>query len=355
MTTQDYLKSRIRDLLDEADELAADGFDPEEMSRFVRDAAAMFERFLKQARLKRPPAKLNLYDLIEALRYEGVAGTELRKLHDVRDKANEGKHDPTVLITHQDVRRTLQGAIEAIDALAAARLPDVLAPRVPQFRHRFLIAAWDHYVSNETELLVWPAVKLDSPAGRIEPAPIDSFQLIHKDEASLRSQLDSAGSRHEDVDPVTLNVLRAESDFAWAAHWEGEYRDLVAICSSVQHDLDLLPGLARADDSRSVSAALAMSAVDLDPGDGSVPNANDLLAHAATVYGIRRQSGATSRLTPAFEDFLATASKDVAHPLGGPRFLGRDSFLTDSKSAVHRSFDIGVALLQDGMMLCDLT
>jgi hypothetical protein len=56
VTGERYLTSRLQQLRAEAKDLSEE-FDAEEMWRFVRDAAAMFERFLQGAGLSQPPGQ----------------------------------------------------------------------------------------------------------------------------------------------------------------------------------------------------------------------------------------------------------------------------------------------------------
>jgi hypothetical protein len=230
MTGGDYLKSRFREFLAEAEELASHEFDAEQMSRFVRDAAALFERFFKRMRLTRPPADPSLNNLINALKHEGVTAPERAKLHRVRTAANEAKHDPSRLVTYADVALILAGAIEAVDALAQHGIAEIVDHHVPRYRRRFLLALWDHLAAGESEMYVWPAVNVrQSETGVLIPSEMESFQFRYADEEKALQQLNAAGDLHwEGVGEPTLSALRGVGDFARAGHWEGEYRDLIA-------------------------------------------------------------------------------------------------------------------------------
>jgi hypothetical protein len=93
-----------------------------------------------------------------------------------------------------------------------------------------------------------------------------------------------------------------------SGYWEGTYRNLVSACAPHQHDLDLLPGLARHDQEGPVAAALAMTVVDLIqpvPPPSARPVDDELLAHAAMHYALKRMTPTTDDLAPVFARFIA--------------------------------------------------
>jgi len=157
------------------------------------------------------------------------------------------------------------------------------------------------------------------------------------------------------VDRSVIDALEMDGEFTEAGYWEGTYRDLVVACAPGQHDLDLLPGLARHDQESSVFAALAMSTVDVyADASSATPDVDDLLAHAASEYAIRRRSRATLDLAPAFVTFIEAIPPEFSERLLGPRFLSPTRFEEMAPVAVLVDTDLGVALDPDGWLLAEL-
>ena len=354
LTGEEYLISRLEGLRAEARLLAEDEYDGEEMWRFIRDAAALFERFLQTATLNQPPANTKLFHLINALEQDG-ASTEVREaLHAVRDTANDGKHDASTNTSYRRIDGLLADAEEAVRELAQLGIPEVANAFDPPYRRRFLIAVYDHLAGGESEFYVWPAGQEPRGTGLGGPRELDSFQFHFRDEEKVRAQLARSGDlTFGDVDPEIVAALRADAEYTEAGYWEGSYRDLVTACAPHQHDMELLPGLARHDQVGAVRAALAMTMVDVlqpVPAPGERPNEQDLLAHAAMHYAVSRQTPATAAVAPRFAQFVANLPHQGAL-LRGPRWLNAGSFAELVPRAVMIEEELGIALLPDGTLV----
>jgi hypothetical protein len=355
VTGEQYLTSRLQQLRGEANALSEEEFDPEEMWRFGRDAAAMFERFLQGASLSQPPSNTKLFHLVNALEHDGVAETDRQRIHAIRKAANDGKHDPAADMSYGTIDKLLAGGEKAVAAMATAGVPGVVGEFVPPYRRRFMIAVYDHLTGGESEFYVWLAGNEPRMvgAGRLAPHEIESFQFKFSDEEHVRRALDATGDlAWGSVPDLTIEALKEDSEFTEAGYWEGAYRDLVAACAPHQHNMELLPGLARHEQVGPVVAALAMSAVDLMKAGGTRPDAEALLAQAAVAYAIRRTSRATTNVAPAVAAFLTTLPSTVDRLLG-PRFLGKARFAEGAEAAVSTDADLGFAVDANGWLLVE--
>jgi hypothetical protein len=355
VTGERYLISRLRQLRGEAKALSEEEFDAEEMWRFVRDAAAMFERFLQRAGLSQPPNSSTLNHLVNALEHDGVDEPDRQRLHAIRTAANDGKHDPAADTSYDTIDKLLANGEKAVEAMAAAGVPGVVGEFTPPYRRRFMIAVYDHLTGGESEFYVWLAG--NEPAltgtGRLGPAEIETFQFKYSDEQHVRQALEAAGDLTwgNVADPI-VQALKEDGEFTEAGYWEGSYRDLVAACAPHQHNMDLLPGLARHEHAGPVVASLAMSAVDLMTPGSPRPDVEALLAQAAAVYAIRRNSRVTERIAPAVADFLAALPPTV-DSLRGPRFLGKARFAEAADHAVSANADLRFAVDDNGWLLVE--
>lgn len=355
VTGERYLTSRLRQLRGEAKALSEEEFDAEEMWRFVRDAAAMFERFLQGAGLSQPPTSTKLFHLTNALEHDGVAEPDRQRIHAIRGAANDGKHDPAADTSYGTIDSLLADGEKAVAAMAAAGVPGVVGEFLPPYRRRFMIAVYDHLTGGESEFYVWLAGNEPQPAGagRLEPREIEIFQFKYSDEQRVREALEATGDLSwGTVAAPVVQALRESSEFSEAGYWEGSYRDLVAACAPHQHNMDLLPGLARHEQAGPVAASLAMSAVDLMTLRGPRPSVEELLAQAASAYAIRRNSHATEVIAPKVAALLAELPPRV-ETLRGPRFLGKVRFAEAATAAVSADADLGFAVDDDGWLLVE--
>jgi hypothetical protein len=278
-------------------------------------------------------------------------------LHEVREAANDGKHDASIDTSYRRVDQQLAAAEEAIGELSRLGIPEVACPYEPPYRRRFLIAVYDHLTGGESEFYVWPAGQEPRGTGLGGPRQVETFQFEFRDEANVRAALERTGDLHfGDVEPEIVEALKQDAEYTESGYWEGTYRDLVNSCAPHQHDLDLLPGLARHDQEGPVAAALAMTVVDLlqpVPPPSARPADDELLAHAAVHYAVKRTTPATAHLAPLFAQFIAELP-DQPTVLSGPRWLNSDRFHREGESAVHRDDALGIALLADGTLLFKL-
>ena len=355
VTGEQYLTSRLLQLREEAKAVSEEEFDAEEMWRFVRDAAAMFERFLQGAGLSQPPTNTKLFHLVNALEHDGVDELDRGRIDAIRRAANDGKHDPAADMSYGAIDILLADGEKAVAAMATAGVPGVVGEFVPPYRRRFMIAVYDHLAGGESEFYIWLAG--NEPrlvgAGRLAPREIESFQFKYSDERHVRQTLDATGDlTWGNVADLTVQALKEDSEFTEAGYWEGAYRDLVAACAPHQHNMDLLPGLARHEQAGPVVASLAMSAVDLMTSGGPRPDDEALLAQAAAAYAIRRNSRATLNIAPAVAAFLAALPPTVDR-LRGPRFFGKARFDEAARIAVFADADLGFAVDDSGWLLVE--
>lgn len=348
MNGADYLKHRIRHLSQEIAALARTAeFDAEDPWRFVRDAAALLERFLQGCTLRYPPADSKLYNLIEALAHEGVSPAVRDDLHAVRRAANAGKHDANRDLTTIEAARLLAAAESAIAALASSGIPEFSAAYRAKYRRQYLIAVYYHY-TGESEFAVFLAAHKPRPTDAIGYGPpiIELFQCDIAADAAIRTSLAELGRAVFDggVDPAILEALRRDSEFAFAWLWEGGHQDLVAAFAPHQHSMDLIPGLLRGDHGQSVLSSMVSAAVEMArPFDWA-----DLLLKTDADYGVSRRGTLARPIAESVAELVGKVPDSVV--LGGPRWLDRDSYALLTQDTLAEDRRLGVAVLQDGTL-----
>jgi hypothetical protein len=342
MTGREYLASRLERHIRELDELArASEFDAEDPWRYVRDAAALLERFLQNCTLRRYPRDPKLFNLINALEFDSVDAGSRQALHAVRDLANKAKHDATRLISTGDARRLLIDASNAIAGVAQAGVPEFLKPYQPRYVRRYVIGGQDHLTGGEVELFIWLAAF--PPDARVavgaDPNPVEIFQIAHRDEEALKVDLAAVGHLDEQpaLEPHVRDGLEREMDLSFAWTWEGAHGDLMRTVAKAQHSMALIPGLLRGDDPASVRSAIAAALVELPrPLDWK-----DVVLKIELDYGISRRGTESMSAAKAAATFVATIPERLI--LTGPRWLPRDQFeqATSDGYRANRAIDIG--------------
>jgi hypothetical protein len=220
-----------------------------------------------------------------------------------------------------------------------------------------LIAVYDHPTGGESEFYIWPCGMEPRGETLIGPPAIETFQFQFRDEEAVRQALAATGDlRFGDVDADIVAALKQDSEFTECGYWEGSYRDLVRACAPHQHEIELLPGLARHDHKRPVAAALAMTVVDLSqplPPQNKRPSAMDLLAHAAMQYAVRRRTPVAEQLARAVGQFVAELPDEVLQ-LSGPRFVKHERYAIEKRAALHSDDVLGFAVLPDCTLFAEI-
>jgi len=349
MTGAEYLEFRLRHLSDELSRLATEvEFDAEDPWRYVRDAAALLERFLKSCALRRPPSDRKLYNLIEALEFDGVDETIRSDLHAVRVAANAGKHDSSRYLTIIDGVQLVAAATSAVVSLVASGIPELSNQYRAEYRRQYIIGVYDHFASGETEFAVFLAAYPPQPTDHIGYGPpiIESFQCQYSAENAIRDALERTGRAvfNGGVSKDVETALRQDDEFAFAWLWEGGHQDLVAAFAPHQHLMDLIPGLLRGDHFESVLSSTISAAVEVArPFEWA-----DLILKTSADYGISRQGTHTLPIAEAVAELVASVSEEVV--LGGPRWFDAARFNLLMDDAIVVSNKIPVAVLADGTL-----
>ena len=324
MTAAQRLEQRLQTLLEELALMASRAeFEAEDPFRFVRDAAALWERTLKTCTLSSAPSDPTLNHLTHALEHDGVSADMRDALHAVRRVANKGKHDPTRLISTREARELVEATLPVPVALEAAGIPEMRAPAQFGQRRRYMIGVYDHFTGGETEFSIWLEGHAPrEPMGIVSPTAVKIFSIRYQDEGEVRQNLADAGdAQFENAMPPDIEkALKSDSDFFQAWSWEGGHRELVRCFAPHQWNLELIAGLARGDHVPSVLSAAAMALVDTSrPADWT-----DLLWKMSAEFGIWRRGTQSEIVARLATDLLGG---QVERPLWGPRWASGESAL----------------------------
>lgn len=350
MTGAEYLHRRFQRLIDELEMLGGEvEFDAEDPWRFVRDAAAILERWLQRCTLRRPLRDGRLVTLIDALKGEGVPVAAREALHGIRKAANAGKHDASRRMSSLEAERLLEGAQSAIEAIAIAGVPELLAAYSPEYKRRYIIAVYDHFTGGEVEFNIWLAAyppDPEPPPG-YDPPQVELFQIRHDDEEAVKESLEATGRiiYEGGVPEDVQKALRADAEFTFAWVWEGSHHDLVTAFAPYQHEMNVIAGLLRGDHAQSVISSVAAAATEMPrPFDW-----RDLLLKLESEYGVSRRGTEARSLAEGVSRLIKEIPETVQ--LSGPRWLDGSGYQEAAMTALALDDRLGLAVLQDGTVL----
>lgn len=322
MKAGEKLEAQFASLIRELDQTSrGTEFEEEDPFRFVRDAAALWERTLKRCTLTTPPRDPSLNNLIDALQFDNVDQGTRSALHRLRRAANQGKHDPASTISTAVAGQLIEATMPALGQLEASGVRELAATAKFDQRRRYVVEVIDHYASGETEYGVYLIGNAPDATQFMMPSAIEKFAVKFGAEDSIKAQLVATGhaSFAEKTGEAFTNALD-EGDFIARWDWEGNHRDLVAAFAPHQWHVELIPGLSRADHIPSVISAAALALVDIArPADWK-----DLVWKMSTDFGIWRRGTVVERLARAAIELVGGS---LDRSLYGPRWISRQDAL----------------------------
>jgi hypothetical protein len=323
-------EGRLRRLTQELDRATENiEFEDEDVFRFVRDAAALWERTLKGCTLSHYPSDPHLYNLTNALEFNGVDAPLREALHELRKAANKGKHDADATLTSMMARSLIEATIPALAQLESAGIVELIA--IAQFnqRRRYVIDIFDHYATGETEYAVYLVASAPGDHPVLAPEPVELFAVkFDVEEAVKRRLADSGHAVFANVGAELPAVLGGDYIGRW--EWEGTHRDLVAAFAAYQQNAELIAGLSRADNYPSVISAAALAMVDV----ARPAQWQDLLWKMSADFGIWRRGTIAAEVAQAV---VALCGGQITDTYYGPRWLNRNDVL--SSTSAERRFE----------------
>ncbi|VVO74249.1 CHAD domain-containing protein [Pseudomonas fluorescens] len=315
------IEGRLNRLIDELNRATESAeFEDEDVFRFVRDAATLWERTLKRCTLSNHPSDPSLYHLINALELNGVDTERRDALHELRKAANKGKHESDSTMTTAGARNLIQSTIPALVQLESAGISELAAAADFNQRRRYIIDLFDRYTTGDTEFAVYLLGGVPGVDSILAPKQIEVFDVKYNTEDAIKTRLAETG--HADFVNGGAGLTRPYGDdFAGRWEWEGTHRDLVAAFAPHQWNADLITGLSRADHFPSVISAAALAMVDV----ARPAQWKDLLWKMSADFGIWRRGTVVEKIARAA---VALSGEQIEHIYYGPRWLTRSDVLS---------------------------
>lgn len=295
-------------------------YEDDDVLRFVRDAAALWERTLKRCTLSSPPSDPSLFNLTNALEFNGIDVDGRNALHELRKAANKAKHDADASLTAARARSLIEATIPTLVLLEAAGVVELAAVAEFNQRRRYIIDVFDDYAGGDTEYIVYLVASAPGVDPVLAPEPVELFAVEFGVEEAIKERLANTGHATFTNAGAVLSASAGGGDYIGRWNWEGTHRDLVAALAPYQWNADLIPGLSRADHYSSVISAVALAMVDV----ARPAQWKDLLWKMSTDFGIWRRGTIAAEVAQAAVGLCGGQISQIYH---GPRWLDRNDVL----------------------------
>jgi hypothetical protein len=354
-THHQRFQESIATWLERADKLAVSGFELSHARNLISGIGGCTEIFIKTALLPSVPPKMEFDACINALKREGVDKTDRETLHRLRILYNENKHNSTCIPSVLELQELIPAISEVVRKFARQNMGVINAEAVLRYRQVFWIAAWDNFIGGDTE------VHVISPARSAWPPDLDLAYVDMSAWDQFKSSLSMAGSMRDGqgcIPDSVLNSFGEDSDFLQALVFEGAYRDLISILASYERREDLIPGLRREDDTRSMMQAFTLASVDIGSQSKNLKSVEELsvaIADCAVgTYAVPKSYNLLRHMANNFAEMLLRVQEPNRNRLAGPIWLGKEDFASEERSAQSKHPYLPVLVSADNTVMFEL-
>ena len=335
--------SDFESALKSLDDLAKEPYEPSDVRDVLSTLGAQTELFLKSVVFPAKNPRNTLEWFIDELGTVGVPQSLRDNLHELRRKYNTAKHDPTSVIPIVTANQIVRDARDSISHVVSNHLGSVDAVSSPHLHRVYWIAAWDHYVHGDTEVHVILPIDSEHWLG---PPTLDIVYINGLAWGSVKDDLDALGDVHDGrgiIPDIQYDRFNADSDFAGALVFEGDYRDLITTLASKELRQDLIPGLNRHEDSSAMINAFLLAAVDIASACGPDESlVDDIKQQAIRVYAVPNEFRHAEHLAEGMAEMIRNVATAERGNLTGPSWVGKDRFDVLQQNAIsrHGKYDI---------------
>jgi hypothetical protein len=350
-TYGEQIMKEFESVLSNLERLSHEGYEPSQVRDVVTSIAFKTELFLKSVILPAARPRNTFEWFIDELSTVGVSQAARDKLHVLRRKYNDAKHDPNATINLVAAVSIVRDGFDSIRELVSNGCGSANAP-VPQHLSRaYWIAAWDHYIGGDTEVHIIIPAKSEHWLG---PPSFDTIYVRMEAWDSIKAELGRLGVFADGfglIPDSQYRIFQSESDFLGAWVFEGDYRSLITTLAKHELRQDLIPGLNRQDSAKPMILAYLLAAVD---------TVNNLLSDADFETRIDDQAKLIYAVPPDYKhsEYLAGGMASMFrlvpvsdwHRITGPSWVSKETFdtLLPTSRAKHPKYCV---LIDDDFVL----
>jgi len=318
-------------------------YEPTQIRDVLSTVGAKFEIFLKSVALPGRNPRNTFEWFIDELENAPIDQPFRDKLHALRRKYNDAKHNPAIVIPLLDAIQIVEDARTAIDEITKKGVGSVAAVVSPHMQRVFWIAVWDHYIGGDSEVhVILPGESehwLGPPTFDIIYVSMSGWDLV----AASLPLVGTFKSGKGLIPDAQYGAFKSDSDFLGAWVFEGDYRSLITTLA--QHELrqELIPGLNRHENSGSMILAFLLASVDV-VGGVAVPKdlASEIIKQVTSVYAVPLDF----RHSQYLADNLSEMFQKIPHAewarISGPVWMRESGYghFAPTSRAKHPKYDI---------------
>jgi hypothetical protein len=205
------------------------------------------------------------------------------------------------------------------------------------------VAAWDHYIGGDSE------IHIIVPTTSGWPPDLDLIYIDMRSWDTVKATLATSGGLKPGKGIIPKHFyeeFEAEGDFHEAVVVENDYRTIIATLAAQERREELIPGLRREDDGRSMIQAFTLASIDVaeDTGLSGGDQAKAIAQRAVETYAVPQEFNLLNRHALDFSEMLGQVPKQGLHFLNGPVWVTAEQYRAAEPGALakHPSFDIMV-------------
>lgn len=349
------LQENIATWSKQTDRFAVCGFELSQARDLISQIGARTEIFIKTVLLPSVPPKQEFDACINALKREGVDKSDRDTLHRLRILYNENKHDSTCVPSILALQALIPALSEVFRKFARQNMGAINAEAVLRYHQVFWIAAWDNFIGGDTE------VHVIAPTRSAWPPDLDLAYIDMSVWEQLKSSLSAIGSLRNGQGCIPDSVLSSfgeDSDFLQALVFEGAYRDLIAILAAHERREDLIPGLRREDNPRSMMQAFTLASVDVGAQSRNLKLVEELsvaIADCAVgIYAVPKSYNLLYHMATYFAEMLLGVQEANRNRLAGPIWVSKEEFASEERFAQSKHAYLPVLVSADNTVVFEL-
>jgi hypothetical protein len=319
-------------------------YSEEEVRQCVSTIGTKTELFLKSIAFPSKNSRHNFASFIDEMAVCGVSAAHVQNFHDLRIAYNNAKHEPNVSVTLVESIDVVANARKTAAELVSKNPGSATSPVCQQSRRVFWIAAWDHYISGDTEVQIILPGESDHWLG---PPTLDYINIKLVEWDAVKSELADVGVLRDGrgiIPDKQYTAFNTDSDFLQALVYEGEYRELLAVMGKHELRQGLIAGLNRQDSGQWMVLAFLLATIDAAPNASPANLKAAIQAQAFAEYAVPPDYAHSDIIADGFVDMLSQIPEADWPQINGPLWLSKEKFDTQSAAAIaqHPEYKIVV-------------
>ena len=307
-TYKENFLSELESKCVQAQRLAEAGYADSELRDLINVVGSRTEIFLKTTVLPHVLPKTDFDGCINALKAAGVGKEERGTLHSLRQVYNDTKHTTGYKPSLIYLQELIPKIMNVVQNLSAMDLGLLNTPERRRYNRVLWLAAWDHYIGGDSE------VHIIVPTTSGWPPDLDLIYIDMRSWDTVKATLAASGGLKLGKGIIPKHFyeeFEAEDNFHEALVVDNDYRTIIATLAAQERREELIPGLRREDDIRSMIQAFTLASIDVaeDTGISVDDQAKAIAQRAVETYAVPQGFNLLNRHAQDFSEMLSPSTE----------------------------------------------